>query len=144
MTNEVERYQDTSYMRSLWLALLAGPVVWIVYFFSGYLLNEVACTAGWFQATISGLPLLPVITVAYTLLALGLVAYAGSWAYRQWQILNRQRDEGTERMRPAAGEQIDVRERSRFVTFAGMLLSLLFGLTILLTGIPSLVLRSCG
>jgi hypothetical protein len=42
-----------------------------------------------------------------------------------------------------SGRQVEVEERSRFMTFWGMLLSLLFGLTILLRGVPSLVLRSC-
>jgi hypothetical protein len=149
MTNEAGPFQDRSYIRLLWLSLLAGPVVWAAYFFSGYLLNEVACTAGLLRSTILGLPLLPVLTVVYTLLALGLVIYAGLWAYRQWQPPAHRQQLGSEpggskKDGSAAGEEIEVWDRTRFMTFAGMLLSLLFGITILLTGIPSLVLRPCG
>jgi hypothetical protein len=134
MTSTASR-SYTGHLRSLWFGLLAGPITWSVYFMAGYSLIEFTCKLGLLEFRILGLAALSAIVVGLTLIALLVTLYAGFLAYRNWQQV--QEDE------PDRAQQSRPEENSRFMALAGMLLSGLFSLLILLTGIPTFFLPPC-
>lgn len=117
---------------ALWFGLLAGPLVWSVYFIAGYGLVEFACKLGLLQFNLLGLNAIAAAIIGLTLIALLVTLYAGLLAYQKWQQVRRDElDSGQA-------------EKSRvFMAQAGVLLSGLFALLILLTGIPAFILRPC-
>lgn len=123
-------------LRSQWFGLLAGPTIWAVYFLAVYGLVEAGCWAGLLGARLPGLNALTITVLVLTLVALLITFYAGLQAYRNWQTMRAGGADYEERGR--------ANERRRFMAFAGALLSALFSLTILITGIPVLVLTTCG
>lgn len=122
--------------RLLWFGLLTGPIVWSVYFLVVYAIVEVACWAGLQGSDLEGLNALSFIVLGLTFAALLITFYFGFLAYRTWQRMSRHTAN-------YAG-QSQAEQRSGFMAFAGVLLSGLFALTILLNGIPALILRPCG
>jgi hypothetical protein len=128
---------DTTNIRYLWLAALAGPVAWSIYFMLGYSLTEFSCTLGILTSTVLGLSLISIIIIVLTLLALAGTIYAGWWAYRLWRVSPEH--ELGESLEPAS-----LADRPRlFMVFTAIGFSAIFSLLILLTGIPALVLRPC-
>ncbi len=125
------RSQIKEKQRILWLGLLTGPIVYAIYFISGYMLVEFACQTGVLQNTVGGLSLYAVIVLGLTLVAALLILLTGLSNFRRW----RQRDLS----QPDAAD-----EAVPFMRFGGLLLSVLFTTLILLTGIPFLVLQSCN
>lgn len=115
--------------RTLWRGLLTGPLVYAVYFITGYLLVEVACNIGILQRTVAGLSLYAVIVLALTLFAALITLLNGLSNFRHW------------RHRPPTHK--DPESAVPFMVFGGVMLSVLFTGLILLTGIPMLVLQSC-
>lgn len=111
--------------RNLWLGLLAGPLAWSVYFTVGYLFIEAACRKATPITPLLGVAWPSLVVVLLTIITLSIIGYAGRFTFQWWQ----QRD------RP---------EYSRFMGQAGFLLSGLFALVVLLTGIPALVLAPCA
>lgn len=122
-------------LRSLWFGLLAGPIVWTIYFLLGYGLIESVCKLGLLESRILGLATVSTVIVGLTVLALLITLYAGFLAYRNWQRIKDDELDGSQSDRPE--------ENSRFMALAGLLLSGLFSLTILLTGVPAFILPPC-
>jgi|GEM_PF-953352 len=120
--------------RILWLGLLTGPVVYALYFISGYLLVEFACQTGVLQSMLGGLSLVSVIVLGLTLVAALLTLLMGLSNFRRW----RQHYGGNR-----ATVERTTQSAVPFMLFGGILLSILFTTLILLTGIPMLVLQSC-
>lgn len=120
-------YQEN--VRALWLALLAGPVVYAVYFIAGYLLAEAACKTDLLNAAIGNLSLLLILVEGLTIVAALVTLAAALYGYRIWQ---RRRDE----LEHAGGAL-------PFMAFGGLLLSLLFGLLIVMTGVSVLFVNVC-
>jgi hypothetical protein len=110
--------------RNLWLGLLAGPLAWATYFTAGYLFLETACRHATPIANVVGLAWPSLVIVLLTIATLLLIAYAGRYTYHWWL-------------------QADVPEYGRFMAQAGTLLSALFALIVLLTGLPVLFLPPC-
>jgi hypothetical protein len=130
------RQEGSSWM--FWLQLLAGPILWSIHFIVSYLLVEAFCRMGW-NFNLLGFPGLSVIVVVFTVLALLGVAMFGMRSYRSWRNLNRDlsmRDQIRETSQWSEGPV-------EFVYLSGLLLSVLFGVTILVVGIPALFLRPC-
>ena len=125
----------TGQLRSLWFGLLAGPIVWSVYFLVGYGLTEFVCKLGLLEFRILGLAALSAIIVGLTLVALLITLYAGFLAYRNWQRMKE--DE------PDEGQPSWPAENSQFMALTGLLLNGLFSLTILVSGIPAFFLPPC-
>lgn len=125
----------SGHLRSLWFGLLAGPIVWSIYFIVGYGATEYVCKLGLLEFRILGLAAISAIIVGLTLIALLITLYAGFLAYRNWQRVGKDASEGPPSHRPE--------ENTQFMAQAGMLLSGLFTLIILLTGIPAFVLPPC-
>jgi hypothetical protein len=117
------------------LGLLAGPIIWSVYFLAGYGLTEFVCKLGLLEFRILGLPALSAIIAGLTVAALLVTLYAGFLAYRRWQQVAA--DE------PGEGQPSRLEENSQFMALAGVLLNGLFALTILLTGVPVFFLPAC-
>jgi hypothetical protein len=115
--------------RTTVVVFLAGPVILILHFLVVYLVAEAGCTGDG-----PGLNLFdpPVPTVA-TLVATGVAALAccGSawWGYRRW--------------RSAPSGDYEELVDHRPLALVGLLMSLLALVTVLLVGLPALVLEAC-
>jgi hypothetical protein len=123
----------------LWVQLLAGPVLWSVYFLLSYLLVEAFCQMGW-NFRILEMNGLSVILTALTVLAVVSASLFALKSYRAWKSLNKDHklmDEIREASRWSEGPL-------EFVYFSGFLLSVLFTAVILVTGIPVLFLSPCA
>jgi hypothetical protein len=123
--------------RSPWFHLLGGPVLWSAHFLASYAWVEFACHAGLpaLDSTVLGLTVTSWSVLALTLLVTLAAVYVGWSAYRSWRRLERSRKKDE----PGSWEV----ESGRFMAFGGMVLSTLFALTILLGGLPALVLGPC-
>ncbi|HWE49420.1 MAG TPA: hypothetical protein VG273_06505 [Bryobacteraceae bacterium] len=62
--------------RLLWIALLAGPIVWLISFLANFALAPLACSKSWKPALF-----------AVSLAAMALTLVLGGLAHRQWQRL---------------------------------------------------------
>ena len=127
--------RDVTQVDPQWYTLLAGPVIWTVYFAVVYVLAEFGCRGGWLAGRLGGYPAASVVSVVLTLAALAVAGVATFRIWRRWQAV---------RGRRAAGaEWSQVEERGRFMVLAGLMLGLLFTYLILLTGVPALLLDPC-
>lgn len=132
---------DTSIDRQARLAivvLLAGPVIWALHFFVVYLVAEAGCTGAG-----AGLRFLdPPVPVAFTLAATALAAPAclacAWWAYRRWRAGTRTVEEGARRSAGVEDEQ-----STAALEFAGLLLAVLSFISVLMVGLPAIVLSPC-
>lgn len=136
---QVEQSKQENSSQILWIRLLAGPIIWSVHFFLGYLLVEAFCQTG-LNFNILGIDGLSFILVSITLLALIGSGFLGLQSYRGWGKMNkgksfRDRFRKTERWSDEAVE---------FMYFSGFLLSVLFTATILMVGLPVFFLRTCA
>ncbi len=111
-------------------AMLAGPVIWIVFFLVVYAVGEFGCLSGALDYAIGGIHVITLITAALGLVAMVGLGVVGWRAYQRWRSLNAM---------DAASES----RRTRFVTFGAVLLTGLFELAILLSIVPVLVLHPC-
>ena len=107
---------------SLWFAVLAGPVAWMIGLNADYSLVRVACATG---------TMLPLHLV--TLVTLLLAAAGGVVGWRGW------RRGGGE----WPGEGGTVLERSRFMSALGLMASALFALAIVAQWLAKLFLDPC-
>ena len=132
-TQTVEPYNapENDTRRGQWrllTGLLAGPVVYSLYFMAIYLLVEAACREALLQGELWGLNALRVAVVGLTIaavvimLALTFLTYPGG------------RHTGRE----------DARRNQRFMAQTGLWLSGFFVVVTLVTGIPILVLELCS
>jgi hypothetical protein len=133
MTLSAEQ-RDVTQVSPRWFTLLAGPLVWTVYFLTVYTLGEFGCRGGWLRGTILGLPAPAVVVVILTLVALAVLGLATWRAYREW---NASRSNGL-------GALSQAEDRNDFMVLAGWMLGALFTYLILLTGLSALVLPQCG
>jgi hypothetical protein len=114
-------------LAGLWAGVLTGPIVWLTLLETQYVLSYVACEtrATWFLH-------------AATAVALVLVGGAG-WA--AWSASNGSPyDDAAQE--PPVGEHTR-RQRSRWMSLAGIALSAWFALVILALEVPILVLGVC-
>lgn len=109
------------------LVLLAGPVLLMVHFLVVYLVVEAGCTGDGPGFDVLDPPVPRITTLVATAVAALACGASAWWAHRRW------------RGAPASGELVD-REPLAFV---GFLMSLLALATVLLVGLPALVLEAC-
>jgi hypothetical protein len=125
--------------------LVAGPVIWSVHFLLVYLVVEAGCSGDGPGLTLFDPPVPKVVTLAVTVAAAAAVLACAGWSWRRWRT-NAAEAAAAE---AAAAEAADLagglqdRDRGGTLAFAGFLLSLLSVVTILLVGLPALVLPSC-
>ncbi|HRW05475.1 MAG TPA: hypothetical protein P5121_10290 [Caldilineaceae bacterium] len=132
MTEMIVRQNQQISNRSLWIGLFSGPVIYSLYFVTGYLFAEATCTADLLHFRILGLE---AVSFWLIVLTLGAAVVTGScmvMALGNWR--RTQRDE--ESRHPE-------RSYPPFMAFVGAWLNGLFTLFILLTGVPSFFLVIC-
>lgn len=112
---------------ALWIGLLAGPVVWLSLLQTNYILAYVACQARhtWFMHLATA--------VAVVLVA---AAGFGAWRAADGSIMTAE-----ERTHPLSGDTH--RQRARWMSLSGVVLSGWFILVILAMEVPIIVLREC-
>jgi hypothetical protein len=119
---------------------VAGPVIWSVHFLVVYLVTEAGCTGDGPGLTLFDPPVPKVVTLAATAAAAVAALACAGWSWRRWQA------SGSD---PAADEAGDLAgglrhwDRGGTLALASFLLSLLATVTVLLVGLPALVLPSC-
>jgi hypothetical protein len=116
-------------LRLLWLSLLAGPILYMVYFFAGYMLAEAACQLEFWQRSLFGLPGWVAVEMGLTMVTIALIILAGNQALRYWRATHHTPAEnGT----------------GQFLAFGGLFLAPLFIYITLITGIFMIVLQPCS
>lgn len=120
----------------LWFGVLAAPAAWSVAGLADYVAVGSRCRL---DPVGPGHPAgqVPGVAIALTVLAL---VIAGAALVVSWSNWNRVREDAGRL--PRTGEPSAL-GRARFLSFAGMLGSILFLLGIVLLGFPSLVLNPC-
>jgi hypothetical protein len=118
-------WHETRRTAALWAGLLAGPIVWAALLETNYVLSYVSCETRheWFFH----------VALAAAVL---LVAAAGWFAWRSGPA-----DDDQRRSHPVTSATAE--SRSRWMSIAGVLLSVWFILVMLAMEIPILVLRTC-
>ena len=115
--------------RSAVAVFLAGPVIATLYFAVVYLVTEAGCSGDGPGLDAFDPPVPTVVTLVATAVASVACALAAGWAYRRWR-----------RGREGSGEELVDHEPLAFV---GFLMSLLSLVTVLMLGLPALVLSAC-
>lgn len=106
-----------------WMLLLAGPTIWATHFMSVYLLTEAVCATNPSDEGSTSV-------VSIAVLVLTVLGVVGSgWAARRSSIVLR-----------TTGESEDV---SRFFALLGVMLGLVFAVSIAFVGLPALALPPC-
>lgn len=120
----------------LWYSVLVGPVVWSVYFILGYLAVELSCRTDFLRFNLFGVSALLVSIVVLTLITFAVTVYSGFLAFISW------RKQKNDVLR-YGDNRYKREEPGQFMTLAGAILSALFSLTILLSGLPVFFLQPC-
>ena len=121
-TDELRTHRPEKRDVELWMAVLAGPLAWVLAEQVSYMTAATAC---WM-----GRPLL------LYLVALGTLGIAGLGAVIAWSRWQRQPEGSSEK-----GDSRDTRRR--FMAIAGFWMCLGFALAILAFAVPPLLLRVC-
>ena len=118
---------DRARLAALWGGVLAGPVVWLVLLEVNYVLSYVACETRqrWF------------LHLA-TLVAIGLVAGAGIWAWRARLADPLEAHD----VAPPLSEETSV-QRAAWMAAVAAAFSIWFVLLIIATHIPVMILKPC-
>lgn len=118
--------------RFIWFHILAGPVVYSVFFLAGYLVGEFGCQITTLQFSVSGLGAILWLVLALTVVAIVIIAVEIGLSYRFW---NRHRHDEENRVFGNYGA---------FVGLAGVLLGVLFALVTAVTGLSVLFTEPCS
>jgi hypothetical protein len=144
--------------RSLMIGALSGPVLWALHFLTVYSLVTVTCRDGVARKPGLGATGVPISVGVATVATLAAMAVLGGQAFRRWRELRdvRQVDEarlpaweqppgpsGDGRDRTLDEPSRAAAERAAFMAFSGFMLNALFGLAVVLSAIPALVLNPC-
>lgn len=127
-------------VREVWVALLAGPIIWIVHFMLVYVVTEAGCTGEGPGLRLFDPPVPTIVTIVATIVAAIACLVAALWAYRRWQ---RRDDRSGTAMTDDLAADLETGDRNGLLAFVGFLLSLLSFVAVLLVGLPALVLPAC-
>lgn len=120
--------------RGLLFGLLAAPVAWAALHMFDYLWIETACRTGLLTSVWAGISGVSWVVVGATLVALAFTLWAGLLSYGRWRRLRE----------PADADQLEpIEARSHFLAASGLMVSVLFAVLIVLTGLPVLFLSPC-
>lgn len=111
------------------LGAIAGLIIWAVHFGVVYVANAIACERGLAGRSLLGQPLVPVMVLAATTVALGILGLIG---LRAWRRL----DHGL------AGE--DGEDGTRFTAWLTTAITALSALAVLWEGLTVLFVRPCA
>ncbi len=121
---------------ALWFAFLGAPVAWALDLVVGYSVQATVCDTVGEKATVLGLQSGRAIPVLVSIVAAIVAAIGVITAHRCWRATGTGEENPESTVGPALG-------RSWFMSFAGLVSSLLFLLAIILIGITELVLGPC-
>ena len=115
-------------LTALWAGLLTGPIVWLALLEVNYVLAYVACetTSTWFLHLAIGVALLLVAGAGYA-----------AWAASYGPMM------ADETLTPPLSDETRL-QRSRWMSLAGVALSLWFIVVILAMEVPLVVLKECS
>ncbi len=122
---------DAAGRRLWWLRLLAGPIIYGVYFALAYFAVEAACRTGALRFTVANTN-----GITVTLLALTFAAALAVLISLIASALRRRR------LHPQGGSEAG--DSERFIIQVGMMLDAMFLLLILATGAPIVLLAPCA
>jgi hypothetical protein len=124
--------------RIIWVAFLAGPVLWFTHFMIVYLVAEAGCTGGGPGLEVFDPPVPKAVTAAATAVGATATILAAAWNHRRWRADPQRTDQ------PAnlTGEPSDGTGRGP-LAFAGLLLAGLSTVAILFQGLLGLFLPAC-
>jgi hypothetical protein len=117
--------------RLWWLRLLAGPIIYAIFFTLAYLAVEAACHTELLRFTVAGTNGITVAVLALT--AAAFVAVLVSLLWNIWRLRRTPK-----RHDPEFGDT------DRFIDEVGIMLNLLFALLVLATGMPALLIAPCA
>lgn len=123
------RPEEKGQSAALWFGVLGGPIAWAIQLAAGYILEDTACSPASGGPAILGLAIKPLYMVMTVVLA-AVTAAAGITAYRCY---GRMRD-------PAPTVTA---ERARWMAWAGILVSTLFFVIIVLAFVSISILSVC-
>ena len=123
---------------ALWFGLFGAPVAWSLQLLASYALVAHGCYPDAEPMTMPVVPGLRTLVLGTGAAALAVAFLAGGSAWRSWRATQQEHEGGHEGLLEA-GE-----ERTRFMALAGLLLSAVFVLGIILNVVPQLMLRPCG
>jgi hypothetical protein len=123
---------------ALWFGLFGAPAVWSLQLLASYALVAHGCYPDAEPMTIPVVPGLRTLVLAAGAAALAVALLAGGRAWQSWRAMRHEhQDEHEGLLEISAG-------RTRFMALAGMLLSAVFVLGIVMNIVPVLLLRPCG
>lgn len=117
--------------RQLWIVALAPPVLWASQFLFGYFASEIGCRNPALAPGSLGWSVTTVAILGVTLLAEVLLVWSG---WTAWRILRSHKT--------APGQ--DHQGYRRFMAGLGIWLAVIFGITILATGLAALAVSGCA
>jgi hypothetical protein len=123
---------------ALWFGLFGAPVAWSLQLLASYALVAHGCYPDAEPMTMPVVPGLRALVLGTGAAALAVALLAGGSAWRSWRATQHEHDGGHEALLEA-GEG-----RTRFMALAGMMLSAVFVLGIVMNVVPLLLLRPCG
>jgi hypothetical protein len=124
--------------RIIWVAFLAGPVVWFAHFMIVYLVAEAGCTGGGPGLELFDPPVPKAVTAAATIVGATATLLAAAWNHRRWRANSPAADQPAD----LTGEPSDGGGRGS-LAFSGLLLAGLSTVAILFQGLFGLVLPAC-
>ena len=114
-------------LAAIFTSVLGAPVAWTLHLFASYLILTIGCRTGWAGTT----PAILVVTILFAAAAFA----SGVLAFRRWQ-----RTSGEDRDWRMAISEPRTRD---LLWMLGILAAALFGVTILLAGLPPLLVPLC-
>lgn len=115
----------------LWFAFLGAPVAWAANLLLGYSIQATVCNAGYSPGLARLLPVISSVIAAAVAIAAGLIGY------RSWRGTGTGEENPESLVSPEVG-------RSWFMSYGGVLTSLLFLLAIVLTAVAELTVSACA
>jgi hypothetical protein len=123
---------------ALWFGLFGAPAVWSLQLLTTYALVAHGCYPDAEPMTIPVVPGLRALVLGAGAAALAVALLAGGRAWRSWRAVQHEHQGEHEGL-------LEVGEgRIRFMALAGMLLSAVFVLGIVMNMVPVLLMRPCG
>lgn len=109
---------------ALWFGLFGAPAAWSLQLMAGYALTAHGCFPASAPRVVPTFGGLWIAVLIISLAALGLAIAAEATAWRSWRVAST--------------------ERTRFMALAGMMLSGLFLIGVVMAGIPLFIKPACG
>lgn len=121
------------------MSIVLGPIVWSAHFVLVYVYNAIACAKRFAGTEWMGLPLVPLVVIGLTVLALAMI---GGLAWLAW-IRFREVRHAAHLVHEKDIEE-SVPARQRFMASSALLLCGISAVAVLMVGLPALWVPPCG